>query len=322
VLEALDGCAGTFPPPVNAGQLAAAAASKALALGRQLVDAEAEVASLEFIANVTERERTGLAADVRVLRQSRAAAVAERDAHATALKRVLVEFPEEWTAQHDDGGDRAAFEWWQGGRTLVLLGSADAKWRWAEEELQRSLPTARLTRLERWEDRLQFRDYWTKRRNVGIKRDGDANEQWLWHGTRGSMPATTLQHEVGLDPRFSSQGFYGHGLYLAEKARYANAGYVHCPNHPDTTTRQILLVRAAVGLPHDFGTHVDRDKGNEKGTRHLKKPPEESPGKLYDSVKGGPHRPRKTGPGENDSCMVVLYDLAQAYPEYILTYTV
>ena len=56
--------------------------------------------------------------------------------------------------------------------------------------------------------------------------------------------------------------------------------------------------------------------------RDLTKPPEEAPGKLFDSVKGGPHRPTSSGPGRNDSAMYVLYDLAQAYPEYIVTYTV
>ena len=43
---------------------------------------------------------------------------------------------------------------------------------------------------------------------------------------------------------------------------------------------------------------------------------------LYDSVRGGPHRPSHAGFGECDSAMVVLYDLAQAYPEYVVTYRV
>ena len=49
----------------------------------------------------------------------------------------------------------------------------------------------------------------------------------MWHGTRNTMPATALQHEVGLDPRFSKAGFYGKGLYLAEQARYPDAAYVY-----------------------------------------------------------------------------------------------
>ena len=105
---------------------------------------------------------------------------------------------------------------------------------------------------------------------------------------------------------------------MAEKAQYsdgdADRSYVHCPNYPDKSVRQILLVRAAVGLPKVYtGSDIDKN---------LSKPPEEAPGKLFDSVKGGPHRPATSGPGAKDSAMYVLYDLAQAYPEYIVTYTV
>ena len=315
--------ADNLPPLPNAGQLAAAAAQKAAALERQVEQAEAERASAELAATLTTDERYALAADVERLQRARDAALAERDANAAAMKsgRSPVEFPADWTAQNDDGGDRSSYGWWQSGRALVSLPNTDAKWAWAEEKLHESLPNAVLARLERWENRLQFRDYWTKRENLEMKRGGGgggggggANELWMWHGTRKLQPATALRHEVGLDPRFSSAGFYGGGLYLAEKARYSNGGYVHCPDHPDTSTRQILLVRAAIGTPKVYaGASIARD---------LTKPPEEAPGKLFDSVKGGPHRPTSSGPGRNDSAMYVLYDLAQAYPEYIVTYTV
>jgi hypothetical protein len=41
---------------------------------------------------------------------------------------------------------------------------------------------------------------------------------------------------------------------------------------------------------------------------------------LYDSVKGGPHRPDLAGPGTNDSTMYVVYKNEQVYPQYLLTY--
>ena len=315
-----------LPPIPNVGQLAAAAEAKAAALERQLADAEADIKSVELCATLSQHERGALAADVERLRLARDAARAERDA-ATRNGQV-VEFPAEWTAQNDDGGDRSAYEWWHAGRVLVQVDAADAKWRWVEAQLKASLPNAVLTKLERWENRLQFRDYWTKRENITVKRGGapNENEQWMWHGTSSLQPATALQHEVGLDPRFARRSFYGRGLYLAEKARYSNGDarkrYVYYPDHPDTRRRQLLLVRAAVGLPHDYGIRVDAEE-NRQGTRHLTKPPlEEASGKLFDSVKAGPHRPGHSGPGANDSGMVVLYDLAQAYPEYIVTYTI
>eukprot|EP00729_Bicosta_minor_P008334 gene8334-25276_t len=308
--------AENLPEPPNAGHRAAEAAAKADALELQLADAQAEQKSAELCAAVSHREREGLAADVDRLRLARDSATAERDA---ALARGQgVAFPVEWTVQNDDAGgagDRSSYDWWHAGRTLVEVASADSKWGWVEARLQESLPGAVLTRLERWENRLQFRDYWTKRENIKLKRGGGAaseNEQWMWHGTSKLQPSVALRHEVGLDPRFSSAGFYGRGLYLAKKAQYSDASYVHCPDHPDTRRRQLVLVRAAVGTPVDFEDRIDRT---------LTKPPEEAPGKLFDSVKGGPHRPKKSGAGANDSVMVVLYDLAQAYPEYIVTYT-
>jgi hypothetical protein len=165
-----------------------------------------------------------------------------------------------------------------------------------------------LVKVERWENRLLWRGYWTKRQHLEVKRRGKVNEQSLWHGTGKTPPATVLAHEVGPDPRFARGGFYGSGLYRAEHVRYSNHDqYVHrCQEHS-----QLLLCRAALGASFDFGEVVERD---------LKKPPTESDGVLYDSVRGGPHRPTRSGAGDDDITMFVLHDLGQAYPEYVVSY--
>ena len=73
-------------------------------------------------------------------------------------------------------------------------------------------------------------------------------------------------------------------------------------------------MRTALGLAFEFpGDAVQKD---------LKQPPEESPGVLYDSVRGGPHRPTRAGRGADDSYMFVLYDTSQAYSEYVVTYAI
>jgi hypothetical protein len=59
---------------------------------------------------------------------------------------------------------------------------------------------------------------------------------------------------------------------------------------------------APLGESFDFGEAIHRD---------IKRPPAESSGVFYDSVRGGPHRPSHTGVGDNDSPMFVLCDLAQ-----------
>ena len=327
VLAELDAAAPSFPPADNAGELAAGAVAKVGALEKMLADALAEQESLQ---QATTRERAALATEIEQLQQDHRAAVATRNAHATALRRARVVFPDTWHAQRDDGGDRGSIAWWRDGRVLAAVTSGGAEWRRVQALLRASLPAATVTRIERWENRLQFRDYWAKRRNIAVKSggtlgdDGDAahaNEQWLWHGTGARRPEAILQHEVGLDPRFSSAGFYGRGLYLADQARYsdgdADRSYAFCPRHPDRTERQLLLVRAAVGEARDYGGET---YPNGKG-QPLTQPPEQTPGVMFDSVRGGPHRPSRAGPGDADSTMVVLYELAQAYPEYIVTYS-
>ena len=118
-----------------------------------------------------------------------------------------------------------------------------------------------------------------------------------------------LQHTNSI----SNTGFYGKGLYLAEKARYSNgtAEKTYAFVEPDGT-RSLLLVRAALGRQCVFADAIDRE---------LRMPPrDEDSGLLCDSVQGGPHRPQKSGPGAMDSCIHVVYDVGQVYPEYVVKY--
>jgi len=351
-LQQLGALVAAHPVADGAGAGAAAAAVALETLTRQLADAEAQQAELQTAARDATVGREALLAqlqlaedEVLALQLGRGEAAAERDRLQAALRDAVVVFPGTWTAQHDDRGDRGSFEWWRGGRAQVEVPRGADEWTEVEALLHASLPAAALERLERVEDRLLWKDYRAKVERIELKRGGEdgANEQRLWHGTSRLDPRTALQHEAGLDPRFASAAFYGRGLYLAAEARYPDGDtkmqangrlvrvpdpdhpgrhravgrmYAYCPAFPDCRTRQLLLVRAAVGLPDDCGATVDAE------TRALTKPREEAPGQLYDSVQGGPHRPSRTGPGDRDSTMVILYDLAQAYPEYVVTYRV
>jgi hypothetical protein len=212
-------------------------------------------------------------------------------------------------------------KWWRSGRQLVAVDSTTNEWVRVNELLTASLPSATLVNVERWENRDLWRHYWTKRQHLEVKRPGNVNEKWLWHGTGKDSPLTVLEHEVGLDPRFSTTGSYGSGLYLAERARYSNHDeYVHRYKGPYGLC-QLLLCRPALGVWFDFGEETDV-----KG----KLPPKESVGELYDSVRGGPHRPQHSfrttldlshDSGDDDSSpFFVLYELARAYPEYVISY--
>jgi len=308
-LVRLDAVASEFPTE-DAGRRAGAAASNVEELERRLAIAEAEREELEQSAAHDKAVIDAVKGEVEALKVELDVARRDRDAIGGALRAATVTFPQTWTAQADDGGDRSDIEWWRSGRQLVAVDTTTSEWADVKELLTASLPSAILVKVERWENRLLWRDFWTKRQHLEVKRRGKVNEQRLWHGTGKTPPATVLAHEVGPDPRFARGGFYGPGLYLAERARYSNHDqYVHrCQEHC-----QLLLCRAALGESYDFGENIEKD---------LKKPPTESVGVLYDSVRGGPHRPTKAGAGEDDSPMFVVYDLAQAYPEYVISYKV
>jgi hypothetical protein len=231
--------------------------------------------------------------------------------------------PEDWTDQSEDHRPRNS-RWWTGGAKLVTVTptSQQVVWDMISAKFHDSIPRTQATidQIQRWEHRSQFRKFWDMRRmldTVKRFRNGGANEKLLWHGTGTLRPADALCNDVGLDNRFSRGGFYGNGLYLAEKARYSNSDYAH--RLPEiagqTPQRQLILVRASVGRYCDYGWNIDRT---------LQLPPAEpgrfTQGKRYDSVRGGPHRPKTAGPGDNDSVMFVLYDYSLFYAEYVVTY--
>ncbi len=93
---------------------------------------------------------------------------------------------------------------------------------------------------------------------------------------------------------------YGRGSYFAERAAYSHGSFVHKVDADDTY--QLLLTRVVCGKAHDFGEDIQQ----------VAKPPP-----PCHSVVGGPH----TAFGYPEPTrMWIVYDLSQAYPQYIVTY--
>jgi hypothetical protein len=92
-----------------------------------------------------------------------------------------------------------------------------------------------------------------------------------------------LQSEDGLDHRFSAKGFYGTGIYGAEKASYSHS-YTYRAGTVDSKPdcRQMLLCKFVLGEDKDYGMQTNNE---------LRLPPLKpgSAGVRYDSVRGGPH---------------------------------
>ena len=102
--------------------------------------------------------------------------------------------------------------------------------------------------------------------------------------------------------------FYGRGAYFSDNAAYSDEHFAFTV--PGTSTleggahRQLILARVLCGRTCDYG--VDRD-------HTLVRPPD-----GCDSVRGGPHKVKSKSV---HSCrMTVVYDRAQVYPQYIVTY--
>ena len=232
--------------------------------------------------------------------------------------------PSDWAPMPDD--DAARDPAWLSRHALVAV-PLDADLAVSlRQKLRESLPHARLVSLERIQHRGLWRAYARKRDDIAFYNDSDANEILLWHGTGERAPAAVLAHQEGLDPRFSSGGFYGQGIYLAERAAYPVGGrYAHRVAGHGGTRFQLLLVRVAAGAVQDFGAEVTA------ATKKMRFPGrataggrEREGGRLYDCVMAGPHRPHISGPGgpgDTDASRIcVVYQADQMYPAFVCTF--
>jgi len=216
--------------------------------------------------------------------------------------------PREWDAtKHGPDGPATV---------LVPLNRSDEAWLHVASLLRVSCPSAKLAGLQRvqwpllWEEFVRFRDHYLGE---------DANERLLFHGTGPCSASDLFAHRIGLDPRFSSGGFYGNGIYLAEHASYPVGGrYAHRVAGSGGTRLQLLLVRASLGAQQELGQRIDNV------TRAMRMPDVRSDGPTgarFESVRTGPHRPFQSGTGESSldaSVIHVVYESRQLYPQYVL----
>ena len=124
--------------------------------------------------------------------------------------------------------------------------------------MRAACPTAQLVSvrrvqwLELWEDYERHRDRYLPWQG--------ANERLLFHGTCAQSAEDVLKHPQGLDPRFSSEGFYGRGVYLADDLNYAIGGrYAHRVSGHNGHRLQVLLVRSALGVQQEMGSRIDAE---------------------------------------------------------------
>ena len=105
----------------------------------------------------------------------------------------------------------------------------------------------------------------------------------------------------------------------AEDAAYPVGGrFAHRVTGSGGSRLQLLVVRATLGTQQVFGTRITEE------TRNLRHPGERTAEPvqiLFNSVRGGPHRPHLSGPGEqsvNASLVHVVYESNQLYPAFVV----
>ena len=143
-----------------------------------------------------------------------------------------------------------------------------------------------------------------------------AEDAWLRACERGGAVLT----RGGGEQYGNSEGFYLQGSYTAEQVSYSHhERYVYRSSdvegeRPDKGGKyfHLLLVNVLRGEPLKT-SEVWRGQGFGFVKEKL--------GKGHDSVEGGPHRPTRAGPGEDDSLIYVVYHPSQVLPEFIVTYT-
>ena len=193
--------------------------------------------------------------------------------------------------------------------TLVEVPQRSAEWRWAAAAMQLRCPDMTILCVERVQDVNLWERYIMQRDQRARANGGDANERWLFHGPK-STPPRAIWHDgdVGFDGRMSNSGYFGTGgAYFSESSMYSDAGYAfRCPSYHSDGAKQMFLASVICGVSKDYGRARDSS---------LKRPPPQpgTSGRLFDSI--------NSAPDQVDYRMHVVWNNAQAYPRYIVTYS-
>ena len=121
----------------------------------------------------------------------------------------------------------------------------------------------------------------------------------------------------GFDHRVTRRGLYGDDTYFASQAckshQYTCGKKGHANGCRCAVTRTVILARVALGDP--FLTRATMPEARRPPKRH-------SSGALYDSVLVNPGFIASHPNGNQGHQEFVTFDTAQAYPCYVIEYTV
>jgi hypothetical protein len=176
---------------------------------------------------------------------------------------------------------------------LVLLNAQDPDYKIASDIFFQSGINATISKIERVQNVDLYRMYTRMKQEIARRNNKDANELLLKHGTRNTDPSAVWNSTYGFDFRYSTESnFYGRGSYFTDNTSYVKNYAFRLP----TGERQLFIARVAAGKHEE---RRDTDKT-------IVKP------------MAGCHSVR--GPISGNIFGVIVYELRQSYPEYLVTF--
>ena len=156
-----------------------------------------------------------------------------------------------------------------------------------------------IAKLERVQNDVLYERYVSKRRQIGREcrvlnyagHQGCNEHRWLAHGTRGIDPMLIARN--GFDHRYAEKGLFGRASYFAYDVLYS-----HTYRHETGVAKEAQMFLSMVTA----GNVEMRDK-TDKEIKHPKQGCHSVDGPLTDRFRG-----------------LMVYDLDQAYPAYLVTY--
>jgi type II secretory pathway pseudopilin PulG len=212
--------------------------------------------------------------------------------------------------------------WSDSTERLVPVPAEDDQYWTIDARLKATMPDAHISKL--W--RVQNTSLWTYysfHRDRLTMHDISHNERSVWHGTSGLDPAIIYNDQLdGFMMQFAAKGFWGRGIYFADKSEYSHSYAYDPPAGSASSTwsrssstsftpgsersgglpgeREMFLAKLLVGS----SIELPRDQT-------LTVPPHDPTNNLkYNSVTG------ETG----GSKVWIVYENGRAYPDYLVRY--
>ena len=174
------------------------------------------------------------------------------------------------------------------------------------ERFLATLTNVDIIRIDRIQNRVLWRKYIDKSREMNRFGDGVLNENLLFHGSGSNDPELIYKGDASFDMRFSHDGIWGHGNYFAANASYSDT-YAFTTTSTGMPRRKMLAAWVLTGhsihsepKKYLYPPYREDDAGTVQGSVR----------RRYDSVAG------ITG----GSKVYITYDNTLAYPAYLLTY--